>query len=136
LNGSYKISYKTRNMAYEPIFPFEKNNPAIHQVSNLFDGNVRQENYKTKMYPDLKSYIIIPIHYFDNSYGNIVLGYKKKQIFKQEDLTLYHYLGNTIAQTITINWVIENENRALVLAEKQKETEVSLEQEKLKTEFI
>src|SRR4051812_10901775 len=54
VEGNYKISYKTRSMTFEPIFPFEKNNShAVHQTS-LYDNDVKQENYKTKIDPSLK----------------------------------------------------------------------------------
>lgn len=116
VNDEYKIVYKSLNMNFHPNFPLQKNQSSI--------------------YKDIKSYITIPIHYFDHSYGSIVLCYKKKRDFSEEILALVETAGNIVAQSITINWLLENEQKALTLAEKQKATEILLYQEKLKNEFI
>lgn len=79
---------------------------------------------------------IIPIRYGDHVYGSIVLCYKKNHILTEEELALLDAIGNATAQAININWLVENEKKALLLAEKQKETEILLKEEKLKTKFI
>ena len=79
---------------------------------------------------------MISIRYGDHVYGSIVLGYNNPHNFTEEELMLSDTIGDTIAHMVTINWLVEKEQKALALVEKQKETEVLLAQEKLKTEFI
>lgn len=125
------IVYVSKNMPCEPVLPQRKEENNI-----LFDNNVKLEDYNGEICQFIKSYLIIPIRYVDHVYGNIVLCYKKQHNFTEEELALSSTLGNTIAQSITINWLVEKEQKDLALAEKQKETETLLTQEKLKTEFI
>lgn len=79
--------------------------------------------------------INIPIVYGEYIHGSIVLCYKNKPVLDEEYLALSKIIGILAAKSITIPWLIENERRALSLAEKQKEMEVLWTQEKLKTEF-
>lgn len=107
VNDKYKLAYKSSKSPRTPSIP-----------------------------KNLKKNLIIPIKYFDHSYGSIILGYKNKPAFSKEHLALSETVGNAAAQAITVNWLVESERKAMALAEKQKETEVLLGQEKLKTEFI
>lgn len=84
----------------------------------------------------VKNSVTIPVRYGDHVHGNIMLGYKKPHNLTKEKLVLKEIISGIVAQAVTINWLVENEQKALALAEKQKATEVLLEQEKLKTEFI
>ncbi len=106
-----KLAYKSSTTPFIPTMPFKKNKFFV-------------------------SYITIPIRYGDHMYGDIYICYKKKHNITEESLLLSEVIGNFAAQTITINWLGEKEHKNLTLAEKQKETEVLLAQEKLKTEFI
>jgi signal transduction histidine kinase len=78
----------------------------------------------------------IPIRYGDNVYGSIIAGYKTQRSLKEYEKILSKTIANGVTQAITINWLIENERKALSIAEKQKETEILLEEEKQKTQFI
>lgn len=118
LNDTYKIVYKSPGIPFEPVFPFKR------------------KSYPSNISKHLKSYLIININYFDHSYGSIILGYNQKHDFKPEELALANTTGNVIAHAITINWLLEKEQKAVTLAEKQKTTEVLFSQEKLKNEFI
>ncbi len=108
-NTEYKLIYKSPHAPKDYIASTEKNQ---------------------------KDCMNILIRYGDHVYGNIVLCYKKKHNLTSEELALADVIGNTLAQAITINWLVENEKDALALAEKHKEMEVLLKQEKLKTEFV
>ncbi len=79
---------------------------------------------------------MIPIHYGDHVYGNITLCYKKKHGFSKEELALADTIRNMVSRIITVNWLINNEKKILTMAEKQKEIQVLLEQEKQKSEFL
>lgn len=135
---TYKLTYKSPDTPYNPTIPKRKSKKSVNYRNHnlIFDINVKKGNYEPDLSQYLKSYIIIPISYGDHIYGSIVICYKKPHNFTDEELALAEAVGNTIAQAITINWVVEKEQKALTLAEKQKETEILLAQEKIKTEFI
>jgi signal transduction histidine kinase len=130
-DAKQSIVYASKNTPCEPTLPVRKK-----EDSALFDNNVKLENYDAEICRFIKSYLIIPVRYVDHVYGNIVLCYRKQHNFTEEELALATTLGNTVAQSITINWLVEKEQKDLALAEKQKETETLLAQEKVKTEFI
>jgi len=134
----YKLAYKSPTTPYNPTYPREKggNYIAIKTKKPFFDSNVKKVKYRHDISRYLKSYIIIPIFYRKNTYGSFVLCYKKKHIFTKDELSLAHTMGNAAAQAITIYRLVESEKQALLLAEKQKETQLLLDQEKIKTEFI
>jgi signal transduction histidine kinase len=136
LERDYEVIYKSRNHGYEPSLPLRKTGNSTIRGNAVFDSNVKKENYKSGIDPFLKSYITILIKNGNHFYGNVVLCFKKKHKFTDDELMLANVIGNTIAQAVTTNWLIENEQKALALAEKQKATEVLLSQEKLKNEFI
>ncbi|MFA6520418.1 MAG: GAF domain-containing sensor histidine kinase [Candidatus Paceibacterota bacterium] len=133
----YRLVYKSLNTPGVPTLPDRKKTKKKTVGGKLwFDSNVKKENYESIFWRLLKSYIIIPIHYGDRVYGEIILCYKQKHDFSAGEIVFSNTAGNTIAQAITINWMNENEQKALVLAEKQKTVEVLLSQEKLKNDFI
>lgn len=79
--------------------------------------------------------ITIPIKYGEHMHGSIVLCYNKKHTFTPEELALSRLVGTLAAKAVTIPWLIENERKALGMAEKQREIEVLWSQEKIKSEF-
>ncbi len=132
-NEPSRLIYKSPNSPDNPAIPKRKKRDVR---KSLFDTDVTIENYISGVDTKLKSYLIIPINYGDHVYGCIVVCYEKKHVFSEEDLALSETIGNTVAEAITIAWLVEKEHMTLSLAEKQKETEVLLAQEKLKSEFI
>ncbi len=80
--------------------------------------------------------LLIPVHYADHAYGTIALGYKKKHTLTAEELSFTETMGNIIAQIFTVNWLVAEQRKTHEIAEKQKEMESLLSQEKFKTEFI
>ncbi|MEX2052201.1 MAG: ATP-binding protein [Candidatus Paceibacterota bacterium] len=128
-NANHQLIYKTDNIPFNP--PITTNNESPN-----YDSNVNEKNYGLEVTEQMKSFLVIPVRYGDHSYGNIYLCYKYKREFLKEEIAFTETIGNMVAQAITINWLVENGNKNLLLAEKQKETEILLAQEKLKTEFI
>lgn len=126
-SDKYKIIYKSIRTPQNLTFPKNQDNDLnlkkIREIS--FDGS-----------KDTKNHINIPVHYGDHVFGNIIVCYKKSHNFTKEELVLSSLIGNIAAQATTIPWLVENEEQALVLSEKQKEVEILLAQEKLKTEFL
>ncbi len=130
-NSKTSMIYQSSNMPCEPVLPVRKRGG-----NALFDSQVKKSNYEGEICRHLKSYLIVPIRYVDHVYGNLVLGYKKYHDFEKEELLLSDTIGNALAQIITINWHAEKSQKDLALNAKQREIEVLLEQEKLRTEFI
>src|SRR3989338_8637117 len=80
--------------------------------------------------------MIIPIRYGEHIFGSIVLCYKNRHDFTEEEFVLAETIEIMASRAVNTNWLIEKEQKSLSMAEKQKVTEVLLSQEKLKTEFI
>ncbi len=137
-DDTYKLVYKSSGIAFNPEIPRRKQGGYSEKKHRhlLFDSNVKNKNYETDIGHYCKSYVIIPISYGEHLYGSIVICYKKARVFTKEELTLSRILENNIGYLVTVNWLLENNQKMLLMAQKQSETEVLLAQEKLKTEFI
>jgi two-component system phosphate regulon sensor histidine kinase PhoR len=122
-DAEYKLVYKSPDIPYEPNPPRERGGNFIAKKtrSPYFMEHVLKENYEKgyDVSPYMKSYVIIPIAYKDHIYGNLVLCFKSLHIFSSEDRELAAYLGNTTAQSITINRLISKEQEARLIATKQ-----------------
>lgn len=133
----YDLIYTSPKVNFRPSFPKRKEGHPLHRKDGVaYEPKVTKDTYEGSLHQHVKSYLMIPVRYGDHVYGNIMICYKEKRKFTDEEIILSVTIGNTSAQAITINWQIQKEQRVLSLAEKHKETEVLLEQEKLKTEFI
>ncbi|MEO5635178.1 MAG: HAMP domain-containing sensor histidine kinase [Candidatus Paceibacterota bacterium] len=133
----YKLAYKTPDTPYEPSIPKAKSSHIIKKRGNSFyDTNVIASNYEEDISKYVKSFIIISIHYGEHVFGSIVICFGKPIEFNDVVLQSTNLIGNTIAQAVTINWLVESESASKELADKQRSTETLLEQEQLKTEFI
>ncbi len=135
-NDKHELAYKSPTAPTNPTIPQKKESYQKKTKNLFFESNVGQENYESDISKYLKSYLIIPVRYGDHAYGSIVVCYKKSHKFTEQELSLSNIIGTIAAQAVTIPWLIENERQALKWAEKQKEIEILLRQEKIKTEFI
>lgn len=134
----FELVYKSPNLPYTPRPPREngRNYRVFESSVPDFVGDVKKTLDAQYVSKYMKSFVIIPISYKKNVYGNIVLCFQKTESFPKEKKILSIFIGNGVAQAITIHRLVENERKALALAEKQKETEILLKEEKLKTKFI
>lgn len=103
----YELAYKSSKTPYQPNLPRKRggNYKAQKSGTPIFISKV-EKKYYTKKYdisPHMKGYVIIPVSYKNNLYGNIVLCFKQEKRFSQEDKSLCLALGNSAAQAITIN---------------------------------
>lgn len=121
VHDKYSLTYKTEGMPFTPNFPWYKSETLFIKRDEMpiFDNNVNSRSYRSSISKYLKSYIIVPIKYFDHIYGNIVVCHKAQHNFSEEEVALARSMGNIIAQAITINWLVESERKALSLSEKQ-----------------
>jgi PAS domain S-box-containing protein len=114
------IKYTSRNLPFTPKVPREKgrNYRALKSGEIDFVSDVKVESDSSYLAKYIKSFVIIPICYGDKVYGNIVICFKKTQEFSNEKKTLCTFIGNSLAQAITIHRLIQSELEARALAEK------------------
>jgi PAS domain S-box-containing protein len=110
-HNNFSLAYKSPSTPYEPTPPRKRGTNYWTQKNKvpLFVSTV-QKNLKKRydVSPYMKSYVIIPISYKSEVYGTIVICFKKKRIFSKEDRSLAHALGNSAAQTLTIQRLYQN----------------------------
>ncbi len=137
-SNKFEIVYQSRDIPFNPFMPQKKGGYSATDKRGdiLFDRSVKNENYESNITNHFKSYIIIPVRYGEHTFGSIVLCYKNRHDFTEEELVLAETIENMASCAVNTNWLIEKEQKSLALAEKQKATEILLSQEKLKTEFI
>ena len=127
-SDTFKLAYKSSNTPFEPPPSKKISNhyKAIKTKKLIFETKIEKENYRLPRFditPYMKSFIIIPIYHKKDIYGSLTLCYKKqKDFFNEEELALAQTIGHTTAQAITIHRLIE--------------TDILLEEERQKTEFI
>lgn len=139
-DDSHTLIYKSAEVPYEPNLPRERggNFEAEKNKKPVFVEEVLTENYEPEydVSPYMKSYVIIPVLYKNHIYGSLVLCFKEKRVFTEEDKGLAISLGTTAAQTITIHNLIEKESEVRKKANESRVLEQLLQEEKLKIEFI
>ena len=127
----WNLVYKSPKMPYTPHLPKEdgRNYKVFETSTPDFVSTVkkRDDEYDVSQY--MKSFVIIPISYRKNIYGNIVLCFKEHEAFSNENKILCTFIGNSAAQAITIHRLVAHEYES-------KATELLLKEEKMKTEFI
>lgn len=130
--------YASQDMSLDPSIPKKKiGQPSIEKRRNiLFDSDVQDEQYGSGISGHFKSYLIIPIRYGEHVFGSIVLWYKDRHTFTEEEFVLAETIRNMVSHAVNTNWLIEKEQKFLEMAEQQKSIEELLSQERSKTEFI
>jgi PAS domain S-box-containing protein len=114
------IKYKSKDLPFEPKAPRKKgrNYRALESKEIDFVSDVKEASDAAYLNKYIKSFVIIPICYRDKIYGNIVICFKEKQEFSTEKKTLCTFIGNSLAQSITIHRLIKSELNARALAER------------------
>ena len=114
VDQDYKLAYKSDNLPYEPKPPRKRggNYQASITGAPVFVSDTAAEKYEQEydVSPHMASYIIIPIVYENDFYGNVVLCFKKHQDFTPEDESIAEALGNAMAQALTISRLYHNLN--------------------------
>lgn len=122
--GEYSLVYKSPNTPYNPNPPRQQggNNTAQETKAPFFVHSTKQETYEPEydVTPYMESYVIIPIVYKDNIYGNIVLCFKTEKNFSEDDKAVCTFIGNAAAQAITIHRLMKDEQDARIDSEKQR----------------
>ncbi len=68
----------------------------------------------------VKSFVIIPLVYKQSAYGSMVFCFTKPESFPKEKRTLSFFIGNSVAQTITITRLISDERTERLLREERR----------------
>lgn len=135
--SDYQLIYKSKHTPYDPKLPRKHggNFEADKARKPFYVERVFSKNYGKEfdVSPYMKSYVIIPITYKKNMYGNIVICFKERHIFSEEDKQLALSLGQSTAQVITIHRLRKEERRFLIVSAKQ---EADLKEKRLRVEFI
>lgn len=103
---NFELIYTSRNIPYLPNRPRKKgtNYRVQHKKDPLFIHDVVRANFvRSDAKKFMKSAAVIPITYQDRTYGNVVICFKKPRRFTNEDRSLGAFLGNSLAQAITIH---------------------------------
>ena len=133
----YQLVYKSSKTPYEPNLPRPYGGNFEAQKTRLpfFVQKVVSKNYEKEfdISPYMKSYVVVPITYRNDIYGTLVMCYKRPHVFSGVDRVLAASLGNSAAQSITINMLIKKEHEAL---RERSQQEVHIKEVKMRTEFI
>ncbi len=133
-----KLVYKSPHTPYTPQNPKEdgRNYKVIKNFLPDYVTKVKKRNDQYDVSSHMKSFVIIPLGYKKRAYGSMVFCFKKEEPFLEDKKSLCVFLGNSTAQTLTINRLIateiETQKRVIAL----KEVSRLLNEEKIKTEFI
>ena len=129
-----KLGYKSSKLPFSPVQPRDggRNHLAIKNLTPIFINDIAKISGADYMHKYVKSVVIIPIVYKKTVYGTVVFSFKKKELFSSKKRMLCIFIGNIIAQAITIHRVVSSQKRMRIL----KETERLLEEERMKVESI
>lgn len=127
----FKLTYRSNNLPYIPLSPTKggRNTKVLNSSKPDFVSVVKKRNDKYDVSRYMKSFVIIPITYQDNVYGNVVICFKKLEEFSREKKILCTLVGSNIAQVITIL-------RHRKTLKENEEYRRSMEEEKLRSEFL
>ena len=119
-NGKLKLVYKSPTLPYQPKPPSKKgrNFKVINSFIPDYVRDVSKTSDANYVSSYMKSFVIIPISYRNNIYGNIVFCFKKPESFSREKKILCTLIGSNIAQVLTIRRLLRREQKARLNAEK------------------
>jgi len=127
--GTFELLYKSPSTPYSPLPPREigSSNTVMAKSKPLLISDYTSSGYfRADSEPYVKSLVVIPIFFNNDTYGAIFLCFSQPKNFTEEDESLCVFIGNSAAQAITIHKLIEREHEARKYAEEQQERFKSL----------
>ncbi len=117
-----KLLYTSPHLPFTPRTPRRggRNYSALKSLTPNFVSKIRKTSDVRYVSKYVKSFVIIPLVYKQVVFGNMVLCFKSAEPFPKEKRILSTFIGNSVAQTITIHRLVESEHNARVFSEKQK----------------
>ncbi len=127
----FKLVYRSHHLPYTPLSPTMggRNTKVLKSFQPDFVSIVEKRKDKYDVSKYMKSFVIIPITYQDNIYGNIVICFKKLEKFSKEKRILCTLIGSNIAHVITIF-------RNKEMLKNNEEDRRKMKEEELRTEFL
>jgi diguanylate cyclase (GGDEF)-like protein/PAS domain S-box-containing protein len=121
---NYELAFASPDLPFAPRAP--RGSGLRNQVENnqapYFSSTIDDSiDFSEELSPYVKSFVIIPITYKNNIYGNVVFYSKIPRDFSDEEKSLCSALGNSTAQAITINRLVKSEQKAREQAENQEQ---------------
>ncbi len=117
-SNKLELVYKSPNLPYTPLAPRAKgrNYKVLDSSTPDFVENVVRRSDKYDVSEHMRSFVIIPLAYKKNVFGTMVMCFKEKESFPKEKKILSTFIGNNVAQAITINRLFTSEHEARVLS--------------------
>src|SRR3989344_4229482 len=128
-NHTFELIYQSHALPYKPLPPTRsgRNTRVYNNSEPDFVSVVKKRKDKYDVSKYMKSFVIIPIAFQDNIYGNIIICFKRPENFSAEKRISCTLIGSNIAQVMTIyrnNVVLkENENYRRKMREEELRTE-------------
>lgn len=116
-----ELVYKSPTTPYIPKNPKEdgRNYKVIESGKPDFVSEVTKRNDEYDVSSYMKSFVIIPLVYKEGVYGSMVFCFKNGESFPREKRILSTFIGNSVAQTITISRLFVGEREARTFSERQ-----------------
>src|SRR5581483_5635614 len=123
-NNSDKLElvYNSPQSPYQPTAPRQTGTGRSAMKSAnplLIDDYPASEYFRPDSAPYVKSLAVIPISFKNDVYGSMFICFKDFYKFTEEDKGCCLFLGNNIAQAITINRLVKSEQESRQQAEYQ-----------------
>jgi signal transduction histidine kinase len=133
-----KLVYTSPHLPYTPQKPREDgiNYKVLKSFLPEYVSHIKKTHDQYDVSSYMKSFVILPLAYKQMVYGNMVFCFKKEEPFLKEKRMLCVFIGNSAAQTITINRLIVSEIELSKKALELKEVTRLLNEEELKIECI
>ncbi len=115
-----ELVYKGSTLPYTPRPPRKggRNYAVMKNLVIDFVIDIKEKPDTLYVSEHMESFVVIPLFFKKAVYGTIVFCFKKKEIFPENKKNLCMFIGNSIAQTITISRLLASEYSARLLAEK------------------
>lgn len=117
-----ELVYKSPGVTFTPHSPRKggRNYTAIKSRKPNFVVETKKTLDAHYVSRHIKSFVIIPLVYKEAVYGSMVFCFKSPESFPLEKKILSSFIGNSVAQTITINRLIVSERDARISSEAKK----------------
>ncbi len=117
-----KLVYKSPNLPFTPHEPRKdgRNYGAIKNSKPDFITDTSKVPDADYVKDFISSFVIIPLVYKNSAYGSMVFCFDKPESFPVEKKTLSFFIGNSVAQTITISRLISDERTEWLLEEERR----------------
>ncbi len=121
LSKELNLVYKSPDLPFVPHPPRKdgRNYNAIKKGVPDFVSETNKTKDAQYVQKYLKSFVVIPIVYKKTIYGSMVLCFKKPESFLKDKRALSVFIGNSVAQALTISRLVLSESGIRTLAQRR-----------------